>query len=206
MSEHEHNPYYQVAEHFVHQYESLNPEKLHQQWLHLLPQKGGLLDVGAGSGRDAAFFAQRGLSVVAVEPAKPMRDLACELHKQHCIHWVDDSLPELKQVFALQIKFDLILLSAVWMHIAPGLRERAFRKLSQLLNPGGHLVITLRHGEFTDGRIGYAVSADEIRTLSMHTGLQLVLRTAPEESQADLLDRSHVKWETIVLARMMTHE
>ena len=206
MSEHQQNPYHQVAGHFVTQYESLSSEKLHQSWLHLLPEKGWLLDVGAGSGRDAAFFAQRGLRVVAVEPMKPMRDLACELHKQHCIHWVDDSLPELNKVFALHIKFELILLSAVWMHIAPRLRELAIRKLSQLLNPGGHLVITLRHGEFTDGRIGYEVSADEISTLAMHAGLQLMLRTAQDEPQADLLGRNDVKWETIVLARMMTHE
>ena len=55
-----------------------------------------------------------------------------------------DALPDLRTLRALGRRFDLILLSAVWMHVAPKGRERAFRILSELLGPSGLLVITLR--------------------------------------------------------------
>lgn len=37
--------------------------------------------------------------------------------------------------------FDLILLSAVWMHVPPSSRDRAFRKLITLLKLGGLLAM-----------------------------------------------------------------
>ena len=43
----------------------------------------------------------------------------------------------LDKVIRLGLSFDLILLSAVWMHIPPADRTRAFRKLVTLLKPGG---------------------------------------------------------------------
>ena len=44
------------------------------------------------------------------------------------------------------LAFDLILLSAVWMHVPAGGRARAFRKMINLLKPGGLIALTLRHG------------------------------------------------------------
>jgi len=63
-------PHYdQNAEQFVSQYESLTFEHVHPALLDLLPPPGAtILDVGAGSGRDAAWFAARGYDVVAAEP------------------------------------------------------------------------------------------------------------------------------------------
>jgi SAM-dependent methyltransferase len=42
--------------------------------------------------------------------------------------------------------FDAVLLSAVWQHVPPSRRARAFRKLCALLRPGGLLVLTLPNG------------------------------------------------------------
>lgn len=46
---------------------------------------------------------------------------------------INDSLPELKACYQLNLQFNIILLSAVWMHILPPERERAFRKITNLL-------------------------------------------------------------------------
>ena len=59
---------------------------------------------------------------------------------------MNDALPDLRALRALGRRFDLVLLSAVWMHVAPKGRERALRILSELLGPSGLLVITLRLG------------------------------------------------------------
>ena len=58
------------------QYNSVPFESVHKDWLDDIPSEGMALDVGAGSGRDARFLAARGLSVVAVEPADGIREVA----------------------------------------------------------------------------------------------------------------------------------
>lgn len=179
------------------QYNSVTFESVHKDWLDEIPKEGMVLDVGAGSGRDARYLAAKGLSVVAVEPALNIRELAQTYQVNTPIHWLSDTLPELSEVYKLQTKFDLILLSAVWMHIAPSLRERAFRKLSSLLKPNGKLVISLRHGQCQDERTMYAVSADELAQYASQFGLIYKLLT-PDQAP-DKLGRSDVSWQTVLL-------
>lgn len=60
-------------------YESVPANTVHGWLVDLLPNAPALvLDVGAGTGRDAAWLASRGLEVVAVEPSSAMR---AEKHK-----------------------------------------------------------------------------------------------------------------------------
>ncbi len=181
----------------VKQYDSVPFETVHKDWLKAIPKEGMVLDVGAGSGRDARYLAAKGLSVVAVEPAVGIREIAQEYTVANPIHWLSDSLPELTEVFRLQTKFDLILLSAVWMHITPSERERSFRKLSSLLKPSGKLVISLRHGSCADERTMYPVSADELAKFASQFGLSYRLLT-PEKSN-DELGRADVQWQTVLL-------
>ncbi len=184
------------AEQLAVSYESLEFEDVHRQSLHLMPNSGqAVLDIGAGSGRDAAWFARRGCDVVAVEPAKDLLSVARELHKEPQITWLDESLPGLERTTNLGLAFDLVMLSAVWMHIAPNEKPRAFRKIANLLRPGGLIFMSLRHGSFIDGRESYPSVLDEIEKLPRDNGLT-VLQTHKSE---DLQSRAGVSWETIVI-------
>jgi protein-L-isoaspartate O-methyltransferase len=185
------------ASELARQYNSLPFEAIHKDWLNEIPKDGMVLDVGAGSGRDARYLAAKGLGVVAVEPSNGIRELAQQYTVSNPIHWIADSLPELTEVFRLQTKFDLVLLSAVWMHIAPSSRERAFRKLSSLLKPNGKLIISLRHGICDDERTMYDVSADELAKFASQFGLTYRLLTS--EQSADVLGRDGVTWQTVLL-------
>jgi SAM-dependent methyltransferase len=80
-----------------------------------------------------------------------MRRIAGEKHGSFGIRWVSDTLPSLDHVHRLGLAYDLVLLSAVWQHVAPADRPRAFRKLATLMKPGGVLVMTLRHGPAPSG-------------------------------------------------------
>ena len=188
--------YSQNADQYIKQYESVDPEKIHRNWSHFIPNtKSLILDIGAGSGRDAAWVANMGHEVFAVEPADKLREKGQALHSLQNIHWISDRLPLLKKVNNLPLKFDLILLSAVWMHIAPKKRERAFRKLANLLKPGGKLVITLRDGPIKDKRVMYPVNSEELHSFANRFALQVLLETKTE----DQLNRPDILWTTIVL-------
>lgn len=183
------------AENCFAQYQALSFEKVHQDWLDLLPAKAGLaLDVGAGSGRDAAALAARGWDVVAVEPADGLMTLGRQHTQGLVVYWISDTLPQLAQVRALSQTYDLILLSAVWMHLPESMRESAFRVLASLLAPGGLLVISLRHGPSTDERVFHSVSVAEMQKFAKQQALK-ALRVSRTD---DALQRKQVNWETVV--------
>ena len=99
------------------------------------------------------------------------------------------------QVLRLGLSFDLILLSAVWMHVPAADRTRAFRKLVTLLKPGGCIAITLRHGPAEPERGIYAVSQAEIEKLSREHGAFVEKAT---ESK-DELGRGALNWTQLVV-------
>lgn len=153
-----------------------------------------ILDVGSGSGRDAAGMAALGHHVKGLEPSSRLRDLARRLHPAARVDWLSDALPGLGTLG--DQRFDIILLSAVWMHVEPLQREVAFKRLAELLAPGGRIYMTLRLGPASAERAIYPVSEQELRVLARDRGLALVdLGDRP-----DLLGRSDVRWRSLVLA------
>lgn len=188
--------YTENARHYHEQYQSLDFEGVHADWLHLLPEQPGFaLDVGAGSGRDAAALARRGWDVLAIEPSEGLRRLGEQATRRLSVQWQDDRLPELARARALSYRFNLILVSAVWMHLPPAQRERAFRILTELLAPGGLLVITLRHGPSPDARVFHDIDLGELEALARKRALV----TLHARRNADKLDRPDVWWETFAV-------
>ena len=110
--------YAEQAEELVTRYEGIDFAAAHQAVLPLLPAApASVIDIGAGTGRDAAWLADRGHRVVAVEPTEALRSRAIALHPAPAIEWIDDSLPALRKVLAQRRRFDLVMLTAVWMHL-----------------------------------------------------------------------------------------
>lgn len=187
--------YSDKAERFFAQYHDLEFETLHRAWLPHLPERPGFaLDVGAGTGRDAIALAERGWEVLAAEPADRLRAMGEQATSGYGVQWSADRLPELETVRAHSYRFDLILVSAVWMHVSPTQRERAFRILAELLAPGGTLVITLRHGSSHDERSFHETDRGELEALARSRALV----TLHAEREDDQLGRSDVWWETVV--------
>ena len=171
-------------------------EELHRPVLDLLPEDPGcVLDVGAGSGRDAAWFASQGHRVIAVEPSANMRRAGKAGHPSRDIRWLDDALPALNKVQRSKLTFDLVWLSAVWMHVPPSVRSRAFRKLVSVMRSGGSMMVSLRHGPPPPGRPMAPVTAAEVEALARRHGLQIV-RTVPH---FDAGGRDGVWWEIVWL-------
>ncbi|MEV3971666.1 class I SAM-dependent methyltransferase [Streptomyces sp. NPDC050698] len=190
-------PYYaQRAALLGQRYGSVAFEEAHGGVLDLLPPAPAkVLDVGAGTGRDAVALARRGYQVVAAEPVRELREVAQSLNPCEDVRWVEDSLPALSH---LQGPFELVLLSAVWMHLAPAERGQAMERLTTLLAPAGLLVVSLRRGVPPTDRVMFDVPAEEVVRDGERAGLRLVRLV---EEGADRLGRADVWWQTVVLCK-----
>ena len=90
------------------------------------------------------------------------------------ITWIDDSLPDLDRVHARGERYDVVMLTAVWMHLDPGQRERAMARVAPLVRPGGLMALSLRHGPVPAGRRMFDVSAEETCELAGRHGLTVI--------------------------------
>ena len=154
-------------------YESFPSETVHAHWRDLFPsQPGRVLDIGAGTGRDAAWLVGLGHSVLAVEPTDALREGAMALHPEPEITWLKDALPHLEQTTARNETFDMVLLNAVWMHLTVEERATGFPILVSLMAPGARLFMTQRHGPIPEGRRMFEVSAAETIAYAEQFGLQ----------------------------------
>lgn len=208
------NGFYQEhAEELAQQYLSKSFDEIHQSWSQYLSPvmknpHARILDVGAGAGRDVKHLAQlaerthqqaNDIQITAVEPVEALAEIGRQHTYGQRVSWVQDSLPALAHISAQESRFDLILLSAVWMHIPLGQQARSLRKLANLLKPGGKLVISLRYGQ-TDQecqqRGMFTICGKELQKLATDFGLSTILATPIEP---DKLQRAHINWQTLVL-------
>jgi SAM-dependent methyltransferase len=163
------------AESVVERHESIRATDANA-WLRKdLPRSPALiLDVGAGSGRDAAWLKSLGYKVIAVEPSTEMAAHARRLGRCRDIEWIDDRLPELSKVFAKNSRFNFILANAMWMHLAPNERAPAIASLLGLLSPGGMLAIAFSQGTPHANRPFFECQGEEILDIALNEGAQLV--------------------------------
>jgi 2-polyprenyl-3-methyl-5-hydroxy-6-metoxy-1,4-benzoquinol methylase len=158
-----------------------------------------ILDVGAGTGVDARRFATRGHRVPAVEPVAAFRRAGIDRRPVSGVDWIDDSLPALSQV-ASRESFDVVLLSAVWNHLAPSERAEAIPRLAALLATGGLLVISVRHGPPPPNRHMFEVPVDETVASANAQGLAPVARVETPSTQ-ELNRQAGVTWSWLAFRR-----
>ncbi|MDG1418738.1 MAG: methyltransferase domain-containing protein [Maricaulis sp.] len=151
----------------LHRYESVSFESVHRPILHRLPKRQlKIIDIGSGSGRDSGYLARQGHCVRAVEPNAHYRTEAARLHPSPLIDWADDRLPNLAKTVQQNERYDIVLISAVWMHLDQDERCIAMPIVAGLLNPTGLLVITLRHGSKSRPLRMFEVSSPETKALA----------------------------------------
>jgi SAM-dependent methyltransferase len=168
--------YSEDAESLISRYEGVSFKEKYQAVLHLLPTKASrILDIGAGTGGDAAWLTKNGHCVLAIEPTDPLREAGARLHPSNQIEWLDDSLPRLLKTMARKEVFDLVLVTAVWAHLDENERQQAMSNIAALLKPGALLIMSLRHGPAPANRRVFEVTAEETMALAQRDGLKEVL-------------------------------
>lgn len=189
--------YAESADWLVDQYERITFEQVYGPLVELVPVGGRAIDIGAGTGRDAAALAARGFSVVAVEPTAELRAHGQRLHPDPAITWCDDMLPDLPEVRALGIKADLILMTAVWMHLDPGEQRRGMPHIASLLSEGGRVLMSVRKGPVPQGRRMFEIPIPELIAQARAVDLDLLEQIETGDAQG----RPDVSWTKLAFEK-----
>ena len=193
--------YAQDSEALIRQYEDIGFEAVHADVLDLIPKAPSLvLDIGSGSGRDAGHLAMLGHRVVAVEPTNELRLAASRLHPSPAIEWIDDGLPDLTRIVERAELFDLVMMTAVWMHLDAEDRRLGMPVVASLVRPGGVLAMSLRHGPVPAGRQMFEVSGDETVALAKRGGLNII-RNVHRSSLREPNKSAGVTWTCLAFTR-----
>lgn len=189
--------YAENADSLVVRYESVTFEDIYGALTAFVPEGGQAIDIGAGTGRDAAALAARGFSVIAVEPTAEMRAHGQRLHPDPAITWCDDLLPDLSRVRSLGFEADFILMTAVWMHLTEVERQGALPNVLSLLKPGGRLLMSIRKGPVPAGARMFEVPIEPFVDAAKVAGLELLQMTQSE----DMHRRPGVSWTKLVFEK-----
>lgn len=176
------------------QYQSIDPVEINGWWAHFLDAKTqSILEIGAGTGRDARWMRSQcpQADITLVEPASVFSEF---LPRGDGWRVVKDSLPDLNKIIGSNCHYDVVLMNAVFMHVAPRQRQRVFRKLTAVTRPGGCLVIQtkLNHPEPERGQ--YEVEAGDIVRLAVEHGWVVA-----HESQSHDVEGRGIVWGRYVL-------
>lgn len=193
--------YADASDTLIPQYEKISSADLYAPISHLFPKHAGhVLDIGAGTGRDAAWFASAGHEVLAVEPVAKFRDAGAALHDTPSIKWLDDTLPPLGCVLEQNKVFDVVMLSAVWQHLTPEQRVVAMPNLALLTAPRGLLIISVRHGLGAPSRPCFEAVPKETIEVAESNGLQIVV-TEERESVQSHNRAAGIKWTWLAFSK-----
>ncbi len=109
-----------------------------------------------------------------------------------------DSLPFLRSVLAKQTQYDLVMLSAVWMHLNDSERTDGMAALSALTKQSSKVILSLRHGPIPPKRRMYNVTGEETCQLAERHGFSTLLCETVASQQPQNIAKG-VRWTQIVL-------
>ncbi|KJF73779.1 class I SAM-dependent methyltransferase [Agrobacterium arsenijevicii] len=165
-------------------FDELDCREIYAPVIDLLPVAAArVADIGSGTGRDAAWFAECGHDVLAVEPVAELREPGMRLHPSNKITWLDDSLPDLAKA-RRHSTFDLVTLCGVWHHIDDETKQTAMESLSEMTATEGLLIMSLRHGPAPEGRRAFPISPTETTGNAARLGFTLVRQVEVASIQA----------------------
>jgi SAM-dependent methyltransferase len=194
------------AEELIPRFEALATEDVLSAIFDLLPpHPGKTLDIGAGTGRDAAWLARRSQHVIAVEPADALRSAGEALHYRPNLDWLDDRLPDLVRTKARGETFNLVICIAVWQHLPPEQHERGMLALASLTAPGGRLIMSLRYGPGAPNRRCFAADPEFLISTAEQAGLTSVTRRSAQSIQPGNR-AAGVTWDWLCFDRPMGSE
>ena len=182
----------------IQSFEAISSSDLLSHVLNFIPSSNcRVIEIGAGTGRDAAWLALKGLNVSAVEPVSEFREAGKSLHPSPLIEWFNDSLPSLSQVIQKNRTYQLALLISVWQHVPKGDKLASLTNLHSILDQNGKLIISIRNGSGSINRKCYPTSAKETISIAQQCGFKLIFNCNALSAQKSN-KKSNVTWTWLV--------
>lgn len=184
-------------------YESVDMSRTLEGVSRYLPEGAAVLEIGTGSGRDAAWLLERGFSVTGVDGSRRMIGEAVSRHPElhdrirHCV--LPDLLP-----FPAE-RFDGALSLATIMHLPEEAIPPVLREIMRVLRPGGTAALSVsversglnERGEDGRGRHFTVLSVATWQRLLGAAGFEMVRDWA----NPDATGRPGISWATLIARR-----
>ena len=136
------NYYNENAETFYQNTVDIDLEPFYEKFLRYIPDKGRILDVGCGSGRDSLYFINNGYDVTSIDASEEMVKLSSALTGQSTIHLRIEDID-------YQNKFNGIWACASLLHIEKIFTEKVLISLGNALRKSGVLYASYKYGANT---------------------------------------------------------
>jgi SAM-dependent methyltransferase len=184
-------------------YEIADMKPLHQLLLRYLPAGKPVLEIGCGSGRDAASLLGEGLDVTAVDASAGMVSEAMARHPGLTGRVAHAEFPLPVDSPLLDKRYSGVVSIATVMHI-PDVRLFEFAmQVRELLDPGGVLIISSSIGRGglpgnrdESGRLLIERPPEELQLLFERLGFRYITR----HETADATGRD-LRWYTLIMER-----
>lgn len=197
--------YDQEAERLCAKYESANMSLMHAWLVEVIPKGCSILELGCGSGREAAFLHSKGYKVFATDGSKGILRQAMSIH------------PELKGLVSRltipaafpfkDLSFESVLAIGVLMHLQGNDVQLTFEEVSRVLAASGVFVFSIpgsrddldANGRDAGGRKYTFLSESRWTDLLKAVGLRLVQKRESRDS----LGRAGIAWVTYVAEKVI---
>ncbi|MFP4484600.1 MAG: class I SAM-dependent methyltransferase [Spirochaetaceae bacterium] len=188
------------AEEIARGYEEVDMGKVVDRVASHLPVGGRILEIGPGSGRDAAHLLSRGFDVYAVDGSGPLLAAAARLHPElngrlsHCI--LPEPLP------FDDATFDGVISLATLMHLRHRDLPRALAETRRVMRQGGVAVLSVStqrsglndQGTDAEGRHFTILTGEDWVALMRDARFSVRSR----RDNADTAGRAGIAWTTLV--------
>ena len=158
---------------------------IQKKFIGYIPERGKVLDLGCGSGRDTLFFKGLGYDVIAVDGSAEMCKQAEKNIGQPVINMTFDKLD-------FDSEFDGIWACASLLHVPAGEIKAVLERVEKALKTGGYFYFSVKYGEFEGEREG------RYYTDYTETSINELFSAFPSLKKVDMWQTMmHVQKETI---------
>lgn len=172
--------HYDAAAHgLADRYESASVSELHHILLQHLSEHARLLEIGCGSGRDAAFLLHQGFDVTAMDASAGMLAEAGRRHPELRGRLRHAAFPLRSEDALLDQRFDAIVSVAAVMHISNTDLAVCATQWQGMLSPHGVVIVSSSTGREDvqgqredNGRLFVERSPDELESIFQSSGFQ----------------------------------
>jgi SAM-dependent methyltransferase len=175
-------------------YETADMGAIHEYLLRYLPKGGEVLEVGSGSGREAAYVLQEGYDVTGIDASAGMVRESIRLHPELQNRVICSPLPLQTDSPLLDRKFDAMVSIATWMHVPEHDLLECVTQIRTMLKPEGVLFISASTGRQEgvgdrddQGRLFIERPAEQIQLLFERLGFRFIAQHDTSDAYLDFL-------------------